>query len=443
MSINTTANPVAGQNYIVQNNDVLNRIAAIAYGQASKWPAIVRANPKLNGRGPASDGSPLIYPGETLFIPADAEKEQAKTEARENRYKNNPKEKITLVLDGRELPVKQGRFAYGIDILCPSFNCSVVWTPSNENSPEYAKWFDRVTARGSLTDAQLYIGPELVCTGRLYARESVIAKDGITKNLEFYSLTADIADSHVPPQEKEIRNSNLKQIAEKVLEKHGFPITFKDPPGNAFDAVEAERSGVETVAKYLQRLAACRGLFVAGDNRGGVVFQKAVNSGSPVARIEYPGRTATEFKARYDDRLRFAKYFASSMSGDGQPLNATASDPQIGAKAPGRQILFEANDADASTINEAAAWRMIRIELEALSVSFPVSDWFDGSGRLWKPNTIVTAKAPVLDIPDERNYVIKNVEFAWTASGRSALLNLVPPLSKDGAGNLVVGRIGI
>jgi len=440
MPINTTANPAPGQNYTVRKDDVLNRIAAIAYGQASKWPAIVRANPKLNGRRPASDGSPLIFPGETLFIPADAEKERAKTEARENRYKDNPKEKVTIVLDGRELPHMSGRFAYGIDILCPSFNCSVAWTPSNDNSPEYARWFDKATARGSLADAQLYIGPELVCTGRLYARESVIAKDGITKNLEFYSLTADIADSHVPPQEKEIRNSDLKQIAELVLEKHGIPVDFIDPPGNAFDAVEAERSGVETVAKYLQRLAAQRGLFVAGDNRGGVVFQKAANSGSPVARIEYPGRVAGEFKARYDDRLRFAKYFASSMSGDGQPLNATASDPQIGAKAPGRQILFEANDADASSINEAAAWRMIRIELEALSVSFPVSDWFDGSGKLWKPNTFVTCKSPVLDIPEEKDFIIKSVEFAWTASERSALLNLVPPLTKDGAGNLVIGK---
>ncbi len=123
------------------------------------------------------------------------------------------------------------------------------------------------------------------------------------------------------------------------------------------------------------------------------------------------------------------------MSGDGKPLNATASDPQVPAA---RQILFEANDADASTIKDAAEWRMLRIELEALSVNFPVSDWFDGNGKLWKPNTIVTAKAPVLDIPDEKNYVVKNVEFAWTASERSAQLTLVPPLKVEG-GKLKVG----
>ena len=199
--------------------------------------------------------------------------------------------------------------------------------------------------------------------------------------------------------------------------------------------VEVKRENVETVAKFLQRLAAQRGLFISCDNSGGVVFQKAANSGDPVALIEYPGRVATEYKAKFDDRLRFAKYFASSMSGDGQALNATATDPNVPAA---RQILFEANDADADGIQAAAEWRMLRLELEALSVNFPVSDWFDASGKLWKPNTIVTAKSPVLDIPDEFNYVIRQVEFAWTASERSALLNLVPPLSVDG-GKLKVG----
>jgi len=420
-------NPAQGENYAVQSGDTLNRIASVAYGLPSKWTAIAAANPQLNGRGKAVDGSPLIFPGDVLFIPADAEKKQARAVVKENRFKNNPKEKVTLVLDGKELPTKQGRFAYGIDVLASSYNAEIAWTPGKD------KWLDEVTARGSYANSELYIGSRLVCTARLYARENIIAKDGMTKNLEFYSVTADIVDSHIPPAFSEIKNSDLKQIADKLLALHGFPVTFIDPPGNAFDVVE--REGVETVAKYLQRLAAQRGLFVSCDEYGGVVFRKAANSGNPVARIEWKGKTATEFKARFDDRLRFAKYFASSTAGDGTPLNATASDPQVPAA---RQILFEANDADASTIKDAAEWRMLRIELEALSVGFPVSDWFDDSGKLWRFNEIVTAKSPVLDIPDEKNYVIKNVEFAWTAGERSAQLTLVPPLCVEG-GKLKVG----
>jgi len=343
--------------------------------------------------------------------------------------KDKAKHKVTLVLAGRELPTMQGRFAWGIDVLASSYNATIAWTPKKD------PWLDRATARGSYADSELYIGPRLVCTARLYGRENSVTAGGVTKTLEFFSKTADIVDSDIPPTESEIRESDLKQIANLLCASHGFPVTFRDDPGPPFDTVEVQREKVETVAKFLQRLAAQRGLFISCDESGGVVFQKVAAGGRPVARIEYPGRVAKEHVAKFDDRKRFAKYFASSVPGDGEVLNATAVDPAVPAA---RQILFEADDVDASGIQAAADWRMLRIELEALSVDFPVGDWFDASGNLWEPNTIVTARSPVLDIPNEFNFVIRQAEIEWTASGRSAVLNLVPPLSSDG-GKLKVG----
>jgi len=346
-----------------------------------------------------------------------------------DRFKKKPKEAITLVLDGRELPVMQGRFAYGIDVLASSYNATIAWTPGKD------PWLDRITARGSYADSELFIGPKLVCTARLYSRDNIILKDSTFKNLEFYSMTADLVDSHIPPTEGEIRQSDLRQIADLLCARNGFPVKFTDDPGDPFDVVEAKRDGVETVGKYLQRLAAQRGLFISADEKGGVVFQRVINNGKPVARIEYLGRVTTEYRARFDDRKRFAKYFASSVTGDGMALNATSSDPTVPAA---RQVLFEVNDADATNIQDAADWRMMKIELEALSVAFPVTDWFDGNGELWRANTFVTARSPVLDIPNEFNFVIRQVEFEWTAKKRTATLNLVPPLSVDG-GELKVG----
>jgi len=420
------ANPVAGQSYTVQSGDTLRRIAAIAYGNEMQWPRISAANGIAN--------PDLIYPGQTIIIPANQAQTQTQAAVAENRitesrFKDRKKEQITLVLDGRELPCMSGRFAYGIDVLASSYNATVVWNPGRDS------WFDKITARGSYADSQLYIGSELVCTARLYARENHITKDSMTKTLEFFSVTADLVDSHIPPSEGEIRHSDLKQIAELLCAGHGFPVTFKNDPGAPFDMVEVKRENVETVGKFLQRLASQRGLFVSCDEKGGVVFQKAANSGSPVAHIEYPGRVATEYKAKFDDRLRFHKYFASSITGDGAVLNATASDPGVPAA---RQILFEANDADANGIADAASWKMLRIELEAYSTDFPTDKWFDDNDKLWKPNTIVTAKAPTLDIPDAKPFVIRQVEFAWTASERSALLTLVPILTADGSGKLQI-----
>jgi prophage tail gpP-like protein len=339
-----------------------------------------------------------------------------------NRYVNKKKEQVTLIIGGKELPVIQGRFAYGIDILASSYNATIAWMPGKDS------WLDKITARGSFADSKLFIGPELVCTGRLYGRENSITPNSITKTLEFYSKTADLVDSDIPPTEGEIRHSDLKLIAELLCGAKGFPVTFLDDPGPPFDVVEAKRDEVETVAKYLQRLASQRGLFVSCDEKSGVVFQKAANAGRPVAHIEYPGRVVVEHKAKFDDRLRFHKYFASSVTGDGKALNATATDPAVPAS---RQILFEANDVDESAIKSVVEWKMLRIELEALSVSFPVTDWFDDDGKLWRPNKMVTAKSAALEIPEEKSFVIRQVEFSWSPNQRRAVLNLVPPLTTE------------
>ena len=346
-----------------------------------------------------------------------------------SKAKYKPKEAVTLILNGRELPTAQGRFACGMDVLAPSYNATIAWTPGKD------PWLDKATARGSYADSLLYIGSQLVCTARLYARANFITKDSITKTLEFFSVTADLVDSHIPPTEGEIRHSDLKQIAELLCAKNGFSVTFNDDPGPPFETVEAKRDGIETVGKYLQRLSSQRGFFVSSDEKGGVIFQKAVSNEKPIARIEWPGRVVNEHVAKFDDRKRFARYFASSVAGDGTALNATAKDPSVPAA---RQILFEANDVDSIGIQDAADWRMLKIELEALSVNFPVSGWFNINDELWQPNTIVTAKSPALDIPDEKIFIIRQCEFAWSATKREALLNLVPPLSVEG-GSLKVG----
>jgi prophage tail gpP-like protein len=51
---------------------------------------------------------------------------------------------------------------------------------------------------------------------------------------------------------------------------------------------------------------------------------------------------------------------------------------------------------------------------------------------LWKPNQVVTVKSSSLDIDEAKEFIIRQVEFAWGPSGRSAALSLVPPLWVEG-----------
>ena len=55
--------------HTVKAGDTLAAIASKYMSNASDWTKIRDANPILANRKKASDGSPIIYPGDVLIIP--------------------------------------------------------------------------------------------------------------------------------------------------------------------------------------------------------------------------------------------------------------------------------------------------------------------------------------------------------------------------------------
>jgi prophage tail gpP-like protein len=386
------------------------------YGRGILWSKIYHANDIIKNPD-------LILEGWTLFIPFESEVQQAQAQARENRYAEKPKGSVTLTIGGQEVPTIQGRFSYALDMFASLWNAEIPWRKGKDPA------LDTLLKRGSYADSELYLGGSLVGTGRLYARENTVTPTGTGKTLEFYSKTADLVDSSLTPKWSEIAGSNLKQIAQTVLTPLGFGVDFQGDPGKAFEQIG--RNGVETVAKYFQHLAAQRGFFVSCNEYADVVFQRMVKEGSPVARFE-EGVTvnATEYKAKFDDRNRFRSYLAYSQSGDGlAKITQEVTDKAV----PGiRQLVFEAPECDPDLIFDAASWAMIKTLLEAYSFSLPVVDWYSDTGELWKPNQVVTVKSSSLDIDEAKEFIIRQAEFSWEPSGRSATLSLVPPLWVEG-----------
>jgi prophage tail gpP-like protein len=410
----------AGRNYTVKNGDTLQRIAAVFYGNQSLWRKIYDANIKTIGPNPD-----LLIAGATLFIPPEEEKiEQAAQAA----AVLNPSGSVTVILDGRELLTTQGRFACGVDTLASSWNADILWNPGDD--PD----LDRATAPGSFADSLIYLMGSLVGTGRLYTRTNHISPNSITKNLVFYSTSKDIVDGYLSLN-FEYAKSDLRQIAEAVCSEIGFRVKFPDGAGDAYEAIEGVPA-YETIGKFFQRLAAARGLFVSCDEASALIFQKLHGSGPPVAHIDMTGRIATAYEAAFDDTQRFNNYIATSTAGDGKGLDGkTFIDPQV---PRARQFIFEAPECDAKNLDTAALWAMLKITLKANEIKIPTDKWTDESGALWKPNTVVTLKSPVIDTAEARKYIIRAVEFAWSASARSAQLSLVPILGVDGSGKLVM-----
>jgi murein DD-endopeptidase MepM/ murein hydrolase activator NlpD len=409
---------MSDQNYTVKPGDTLQKIAARQYGNRMLWRTIYNANREAIGANPD-----LIREGQMLFIPPEKEVQ----EARAPKPEVNDKKTATVFLNGREIMSTQGRAAFALDSLAASWNCDCLWNPGKDTQ------FDKDTARGSFAEAQLYLFGQLMASGRLYTRTALYGTNGITKNLVFYSITKDIVDSSLSPTHPEYANSTLQQIAGDICGALGYQTKFPDGAGEAFTLIE----GVpvyETVGKYLQKLASERGMFISCDENSALVFQKLNTTGRPVANIDITGRTSTEYQTTYDDTLRFHNYVAVGEAGDGKNLQSKGfTDPQVPSA---RQFVFEAPQSDAENLDIAAQWVMLKITLQANEIKIPSDKWCDDNGNLWKPNTIVTVKSPVLDIPTSRKYIIRGVEFVWTASSRNAELSLIPILSVDASGVL-------
>jgi prophage tail gpP-like protein len=419
-------NPTPGQNYTVVDKDWLRTIASRAYGNERLWWKIYKANRETIGANPDA-----IKPGQVLFIPPEEEKQAqaGKIEEAKRAAKGGEKggaKTAAIYLNGVEYPSKRGRFAWAFDTMASSFNAEYVWNPGKDPG------FDEATKRGSFADARLYLLGKLVCTGSLYTRESHIGVNEITKTLTFYSKTKDVVDTFLSPKWCEMDNSTLKQIADEICAVLGVQAKFVDDPGKPFETIEGVPN-VETVGSYFQKLASSRGLFVSSDEHGALVFQKFNDSAQAVAHIEYPGRIATDWAHTYDDTQRFYSYVAFAKLADGKEAKSEAFlDPQV----PGaRQMVFAADNA-AESLGEAAEWVALRLYLKANELKVPVSGWTDSDGNLWTPNTAVTVKAPVLDVPETRKMIIRGCEFEWSADSRTAVLSLLPVPKIEG-GKLV------
>src|SRR5262245_48887903 len=134
--------PIPGKNYTVIAGDTLTALAAMAYGNGTKWDRIWRANETTIRSGDPN----LIYPGEVLFIPEDAEKQsllQAATVA--NRFQGRDPHYLTLILDGLEVPVESATLDVSLDSITDEWGAEIMWTPGAD------KELDKRVARNSYT----------------------------------------------------------------------------------------------------------------------------------------------------------------------------------------------------------------------------------------------------------------------------------------------------
>jgi prophage tail gpP-like protein len=342
---------------------------------------------------------------------------------------------FTILIDGVELRnVEAARAIRTMDTAADGWTATLAWNPDDPELSEVLKPY-------GYKPASVYLGGELIIDGYLYTVENELSKDGVRKNLEGWSATADVIDSTVSPP-YEANKITLEKRAKDLCEPLGIGVVFNSKdPDEPFDRVTVEPT--ETIFEHLNTLAAQRGLLVSSTPQGQLLFTKAltldtVDPFAPVIPLDFLFSSASikegeptnlSMLARFDGRERFNTYKAIGDTPGkrkrAKKITATATDDRVPAS---RVLTFSADETTGGNVQAAADWRRSKQLADALTIPFPVPSWYSHvENKLWKENTPVTIESKSLHIPNGFTFMIRSVEYIYENGGTSAILNLVPP----------------
>ncbi len=374
-------------------------------------------------------------------------RESAERDAQRARMRSKPANAFTLILDGLEVPVLSARVSRSIDTVADPWTAEISWIPGKD--PD----LDTRVAPYAYTKSQVYLGTTLSNTGRLYIVTNDFSTSGLTKQLEGWSYTADLVDSHIPAQARdhltgawsyEWTGLSVWNIMNALCRP--LNINVKTDIGNVTLPGQSQRTAepfpfvqaqlTESYAEIFTRLAFQRGMLVTNDEYGDLFLTAARTTGTPVASLgegdiaaylktqATGGAKSPNWKAKFDGRKRFYAYTVYGQSGMADDISSESDDPVV----PTSRIMnVIAGDVTLGNVRITAQWKRSKQLVQALSIPFPVVGWHTPHGDLWAPNTLVSVHAPSLHINTPFTFLIRQVEFVHESQGQTTQLSLVPP----------------
>ncbi len=397
-----------GQKYTIVKGDTLWGIAAQAYGIPQKWRVIWDAN-----KSTLKSGDPnLIYPGEVLIIPTIEEVEPIEGN---DILPGDSLQDFTIILDGERLVVQSARALRTMHTAADGWSAVQMW-------PRGVPELEGLVRPYRYEKAEVYVGGQLVITGQHYTPTNEASDKAYTQRLKGASYTKDMIDSSVQPP-YEFRNITIDKLMKQLLEPLGikFEIDPEIDVGGPFNRVTAQPT--DKIFDFLAKLAKQRSLLISSTPRGEALLTAAKMTGSvgTIGDELPPGR---ELTATFDGAKRFYAYTVLSKRRGNKPKRATAIDDLVPRS---RLTTINADETEAGDIQKTADWERSKRLADALTIPFPVTDWYAPNGELWRENTIVTVKSPIIYAPFGFDFLIRSVEYIYEKSGRSGTLNIVPP----------------
>lgn len=402
-----------GKNYTVVSGDTLSSIAQKAYGDATKWPIIWKANQSSK----KSDDPDTVFPGDTFFIPFDPDSEKYLIDSVKTSMAGKTDNDLTVVIGNTQLRPLNIRIKKSMN------NGIFGWSGNIEWSPGKDPVLDENLLPLKYPKASIFIGKTLLVNGFLYGSDPSFTSRGRIKTLTGYSPMADVADSNVRPPYEE-NNITLADRIKTILAPFGMSLDIQSglDTGGAFKRVTV--SETEKALRHLLSLCSQRGVLLTSTPEGLALLTKANTGSKSVGTISEGQHGAQEYVGTFDGRKAFSTFKAIGQSPGLFSKSAIAKDNNISRS---RFKTFVADETIAGEMQDLVNWKRSKQFAEAMRLILPVEGWYAPNGELWMENTKMTLISKTLHIPNGFDFLIPEVEFISDGNGKRTILTLEPP----------------
>lgn len=234
-------------------------------------------------------------------------------------------------------------------------------------------------------------------------------------------LVGDLVDGAAaidPPFEW--RGIKLDELARRVCAPFNIEVVASVDCGAPFQRAAIQPG--ETAWEVIERGCRQRGLIATGDGRGRLLITKAGAGGEAAGMLRLGGEDGNILSAqgRFDwsGRHDLVVVRGQGEGGGGGQGEARCRDAEVTRHRP--KLLLAEAAGEGVSFQRRADWEVITCAARSRRLTYRVPGWRGGTGRLWRPNTMVRVQDAYLEL--EREMLI--VSVAWTLDDQGTVTEI-------------------
>lgn len=328
---------------------------------------------------------------------------------------------VSLLVNGRRyLGWKQVTITRSIEAIAGSFSITLTdrWAEDMEPWP--------IIPGDACT---VSIGGDIVLTG--YVDSSVPSFSGAQERqltVAGRDIAGDLVDCSENIKPGELLGVTALDVAKRVAQPFGVPVRATVDVGEPFRvfSIQPGETAFETISRACQK----RSLLPISLPSGLMLLTQSGRGRTGDALVQ--GENILSMSARHSMNNRHSLYTVKSQGfslakiwqgKDASQMIATSSDMAVPRFRP--KTFIESGDTSVAELKKRADWEASTRAAKGTTASISVQGWRQSTGKLWPVNSIVSVKAPAIQV--ERRMLITGISYQLSESGSITAMNLTRP----------------